>query len=231
MPTNPPDDGRIGKQIDWSLVIPSVTRPVWEPPALEVLDPFDATFVFDLSSDKMKSIIPNTEVRMHIVDLACEIMPLFKYGKWVEETLEEARRIGDSERVGWYEGLLEEVNVQFKGVYREIMEVWNGQRLGRTMADPWPECKVEDDVEVGIEGAGRIGDADEDVETQSVSSTTSYATANNEDNLSTHNGHDLGDLIDLSPLPVDDVKSADDIGAVLESTGIAEMSEVDRLLS
>lgn len=41
MADNRPDDGRIGKEIDWSLVIPSITRPVWEPPALEILDWFE----------------------------------------------------------------------------------------------------------------------------------------------------------------------------------------------
>lgn len=36
-----PNDGRIGKEIDWAFVIRSTTRPVWESHALGVLDRFE----------------------------------------------------------------------------------------------------------------------------------------------------------------------------------------------
>lgn len=94
------------------------------------------------------------------------------------------------------------------------------------MADPWPEGKV--DLEEETAGVEKV---DGDVETQSVSSTTSYATANDEDEVFTHSDDDLGDLIDLNPSPVDLLASTDDINTRLAPTGFPEMIEVDRLLS
>ena len=80
-----PDDGRIGKEIDWSLVIPSITRPVWEPPALEVLDLLeeiagdeDVDF-FNFNNEELKREFPDPEVRLGVFDLVCEMDPLGVY--------------------------------------------------------------------------------------------------------------------------------------------------------
>lgn len=59
------DDCGIGKEIDWSLFIPPITRPVWEPPALEVLDEFEELFEdeanFNLRGDTWKAEYPDEE--------------------------------------------------------------------------------------------------------------------------------------------------------------------------
>lgn len=68
MAANRSDDGRTGKEIGWSSVIPSITRLVWEPPALEILDAFkdDEHFTFDLNNDKMKAEYSGREGRLQL---------------------------------------------------------------------------------------------------------------------------------------------------------------------
>lgn len=85
------NDGRIGKQIDWSLVISSITRPV-EPPALEVLDYFEeeegSKFSFNLR-DEVETIwaeIPDPDLRLRYLDAVCEIAPLLMYIGWTKQT-------------------------------------------------------------------------------------------------------------------------------------------------
>ena len=104
-----PDDGRIGKEIDWSLVVPSIKRPVHEPPALEVLDFFDdcKDFSFNVASDRMKNAIPDIEARLLHMDLLSEILPLDKYFDWAKETHWHAKASGNKEKAYYYIGLME----------------------------------------------------------------------------------------------------------------------------
>lgn len=81
MAQNAPDDGRIGKEIDWSLVVTSITRAVWEPPALEVLDLFDdddTSPLLNINQYENKAGIPD-HLRLRIVDICCEVAPLAAY--------------------------------------------------------------------------------------------------------------------------------------------------------
>ena len=74
---SPPDDTRIGKSINWSLVILSITRPTSKPPALEVLDFFemlmeDRYLSFKMSSESMKAAFYDPDIRLRFVNLMCE---------------------------------------------------------------------------------------------------------------------------------------------------------------
>lgn len=131
-----PDDGRIGKSIDWSLVIPSIIRPVWEPPALEVLDRFEeanAEFSLNLKHSKFKIEILDDEARLQLLDLLYEVVPLNVFGKWAKESRGTAREVGDQRKVEFYESLLEALTFDVKEVYNELVCYNNSYDVGRPM--------------------------------------------------------------------------------------------------
>lgn len=187
MVPNPPNDGRIGKEIDWSLVIPSITRPTWEPPALEVLDFFETIFEFsgfNINSDKMKTAWPDPEVRTRLVDLMCECHSLRTYHAWVVATQGTAKEVGDGQKKEFYEGLAAAVMVDWVDVYKETIPLVNANFPGTPISEL--QSEREDD-----EGGG-----DDDYKYDS-SSTTSYVTA--KDDISAHSLEDIRGLIDLDP--------------------------------
>ena len=128
-----PDDGRIGKEIDWSLVIPAITRPTWEPPALKVLDFFetlDEFFNFDLSRNAMKDVWPDLNVRTRMVDMMSECHPLQTYHAWVEETKNAAEKVSDEGKVEFYKGLGEAVMRDWKDAFKETITLINANLPG-----------------------------------------------------------------------------------------------------
>ena len=215
-----PDDGRIGKKIDWSLVIPSITRPTWEPPALEVLDFFetlDEFFDFDLSSDTMKAAWPEADVRTRMVDMMSECHPLRTYHAWVEETKKAAEEVGDEEKVEFYRRLAVAVMRDWKDAFKETIPLINANWPGT----PIQEWESEDEEKQG----------DQVVLAESAFClAASFLTAYEDESI--HNLEEPLDLIDLDASSVTpEADFANDLTSILKLTGITEMSEVDRLLS
>lgn len=209
-----PNDGRIGKEIDWSLVVPSITSRTWEPPALEVLDEWEdeEDYNFNLQSDEMKSKFPNIELHLQLVDLMCEIAPLGKYLDWAGGTLKTAREAGDLLKVSFQEGLIKALEVEAAEVYKEMRAIWNAAGLGTPMSDP----------------RGDTDGANNEAETLSLASSNSYQTA--QDDVSTHSdGHNedlsiLSNPVDLDlPSPTLETDSASDGNTILETADITEM--------
>lgn len=88
-----PDDGRVGKKIHPSLVIPPITRPMLEPRALEVLDVFEGscTLHFNPNSDAMKRKIPDIKYRSQYVDIDGERLANTRHIEWAYEKQRAAR--------------------------------------------------------------------------------------------------------------------------------------------
>lgn len=110
--------GKIGKEIEWSLVIPSITRPTWEPHALEVLNFLEtedgSMFDFRSENNSMKDEMPDLEARVKFVDAACEMVPLERLYKWATETLKAARALEDQQKTSFYEGLAAEAWIDYR---------------------------------------------------------------------------------------------------------------------
>lgn len=170
----------------------------------------------------MKEKDRDLAVRLRLLDLACEIAPLERYDEWVRETLQAAREVGDQQKIAYYERLLVAVEVDMKKVVKEMIPIWNASELGTPLSALSSDDKTE-------EGAANSGD---NAETLSLSSTTSYITARSDDDHLTHNNEDVVNLMDLELSPeIGALDPTSDMKRLLQSTGIAEMSEVDRLLS
>lgn len=183
---SPPDDGRIGKPVDWSLVIPSITRPISEAPALEVLDFFeilmeDGYFSFNMSSESMKAAFPDPDIRLRFVDLMCECNSLQRYQNWAWSTIKEAERRGDERRVRFYTSLEKEIKWDWEAVWKEAVPVYNAILPG----SPFEEWKSDVDFEEKREES-EVGD-------ERSESSCSFVTARNGDGDS-QGPVDLNDL-------------------------------------
>lgn len=177
MPENWPDDGRIGKEIDWSLVVPSITRPVGEPPALEVLDELEDDdmegFSFNLRDESMSTTLPHLEFRLWYLDLICEILPLDLYNDWVKKTLENAKEVENQEKVDFYEGLVEALKVNLRDLDKEFnqyIRLSNALGMGTPMSDLPSPSDTDNDV----------SDEIDEVETSEAESTLSRPASNND---------------------------------------------------
>lgn len=108
-----------GLPINPSQVISSLSRPVYEPPALEVLDMFESKEWEDEIEAWEKSI-PDIEVRTRYVDLMMELATAVRYGEWVVQTGKKAIAMEDGEREIYYEGLLEALKVEVKDILGDV---------------------------------------------------------------------------------------------------------------
>lgn len=201
------NDGRIGKEINWSLVIPSITRPVWEPPALEVLDRFeeflehaDHQDSLNLNNPWLISEFPDVGLRCRYVDVVCEGVALSRHLKWAEETHTAAMTAGDQKKMAFYKGLVEALRFEESQLFDEHTSVWQ-LRVPRTRTMN-VSAGGEDAHTSGNRGRKAPDDEkeercdDEDEDALDCSSTTSYATA--ADDISIRS-IDLVALIDLKP--------------------------------
>lgn len=198
--TRPDDDGlERGKEIDWSKVIPSITRPVWEPPALEVLDAFE-----HMAIDEITRAIPNPTARSQFLDLYGELTTLTTYLQWAIGTWLAAVELKNYEKMSYYMRLIETAKAEMKDVYIE----WKAFSV---------EIKaVTDHAGSDLAKAYEMYDAILGLQDDGAS-TTSYVTA--KDDIPGP-GEELGDLIDLNS---DDDKNGDDMGAIFKSTGVNEL--------
>ena len=98
-----------GKDIDPTLVIPSITRPVWEPPALEVLDIFETKFWERMEEEILAKAMPNITIRTEALDHHRLLLVISRYAIWARHTGKNAIEIVDEEKEVFYEGLLHEL--------------------------------------------------------------------------------------------------------------------------
>lgn len=213
-PTNVDDGlGKLerGKEIDWEKVIPSISRPVWEPPALEVLDAFE-----HMPIDEIKRAIPDPAARSRFLDLYGELTTLTTYLGWACSTCLAAIEVSDQEKMSYYLGLVETVKAELKDVYIE-WRAFSAEVRGLTV-DAGPHLAkpyVIFDRMLGLH-------ADVDSTGSETHSTTSYGTVRDD---IPNPGEELGDLIDLNS---NDDEDGDDINAICTSTGVSELIGVDR---
>lgn len=111
-----------GKDIDWTKAAPSITRPVWELPALEILDWLENMLDDDWNGSKDYSGPEFTQ----LIELHGELAALFTYGDWAIKTKEEAESIGNEAKFKFYEGLLQEVFGDKKDTYDDL-KGWMGR--------------------------------------------------------------------------------------------------------
>lgn len=133
-----------GLPIDPSHVISSLSRPVYEPPALEVLDMFESKEWEDEIEAWEKSI-PDVEVRTRYVDLMMELATGVRYGEWVVSTGKEAIERGDGEREGFYEGLLENLKVEVRNILEDVARM-EAEELPDGYAAAQMIIKLEEDL-------------------------------------------------------------------------------------
>lgn len=138
-------------EIDPFLVILSITRPVWEPSALEVLDWFEDMFDGDWNGSKDYSGPGFTQ----LIELYGEFAALFTYGGWAAETQEEAENTGDEARFKFYEGLLREVFGDMKDTYGGL-KGW----MGRWGLDQLPPRGDKSSMMNALEDIGEIFNLD-----------------------------------------------------------------------
>ena len=87
-----------GRNIDPNLVVPSIPRPVWEPPTLEVLDLFENTKWEWFMKRVMKSVSNVALFITHFFDANQELQVQGRYVVWIKETGKEAISHEDLER-------------------------------------------------------------------------------------------------------------------------------------
>lgn len=133
-----------GLPINPSHVISSLSRPVYEPPALEVLDMFESKEWEDEIEAWEKSI-PDVEVRTRYVDLMMELATGVRYGEWVVQTGKEAIERGDGEREGFYEGLLRELKQEVREILGNVARM-EREELPEGYAVAQKVIKLEEDL-------------------------------------------------------------------------------------
>lgn len=139
------------------------------------------------------------------------MVPLEIYIDWAGKTMEDARDAVMRQKLEFYEGFVKDPLFDMVDVARETIAVWNEDELGSPITD------------LSCSGNTTEEEVDSDAETSSSSSTSLYATANGDDEASTHSN-------DVVAAALHGLVSTRDINAILHSTGFAEISEVDRLL-
>lgn len=97
-----------------------MARPVWEPPALEILDAFE-TKNWERKDEEYVKILPDIGIRTQFLDSTSQYMVLGRYFNWVKETGKAAIACGDEEREAFYEGLLKELKIKFDTVTEEVL--------------------------------------------------------------------------------------------------------------
>lgn len=105
----------IGKEIDWTKIHPSVTRAVWEPPALEVLDLFEG-----IETAVLKRSVTNSWKRAQLLDLYGEFLISCRYFVWICQTGDADKHDGNWTKVDWYLQLFSAVYEDSKVVYIEL---------------------------------------------------------------------------------------------------------------
>ena len=133
-----------GLPINPSHVISSLSRPIYEPPALEVLDMFESKEWEDELEAWEKSI-PDVEVRTRYVDLMMELATAVRYGEWVVGTGKEAIERGDGEREGYYEGLFGELKQEVREILVDVARM-EAEELPEGYAVGEKVVKLEEDV-------------------------------------------------------------------------------------
>lgn len=108
-----------GVEIDPAKVIPSLTRPVWEPPALEVLDMFESK-EWENEMEAWEKSIPDVTVRTGYVDLMMELATIIRYGEWILETGMAAIELGHLKKESYYQGLLDALKTEVREILRDI---------------------------------------------------------------------------------------------------------------
>lgn len=123
-----------GVEIDQSKVIPSITRPVWEPPALDVLDICETKEWEDNLDGKILRV-PDIAIRTQLEDIEIEFEVREEYRHWVKATGKDAIVCGDKEKERFYEGLL-------KALRDDCLE--DDAVLTPLTKEFWPESYVPD---------------------------------------------------------------------------------------
>ena len=133
-----------GLPINPSHVISSLSRPVYEPPALEVLDMFESKEWEDEIEAWEKSI-PDVEVRTRYVDLMMELATGVRYGEWVVSTGKEAIEKMDREREAFYEKLLESLKVEVRHILEDVARM-EAEELPNAYAVAQKVIMLEEDL-------------------------------------------------------------------------------------
>lgn len=109
-----------GIDIDPMNVIPSIYRPISEPPALEIFDAFE-TKDWEDHQEKLEKAITNIVLRTELLDLHKESIVLGRYTGWVKRTGKDAIAAGDEKKEAFYPQLLQELRIDYVGVVQEMV--------------------------------------------------------------------------------------------------------------